>query len=131
MSAVRRALLMVGREGERTVSREVIRAALNIQRSAKERAPVDTGRLRNSITVAESEEDLPRSIEEGPFRNQIRAGMLTAVIGTNVEYAPFQEFGTSRMPAQPYLFPAYEEERPKFVERLQRELGEAFVKING
>lgn len=28
------------------------------------------------------------------------------VVGTNVEYAVFQEFGTRNMSAQPYLFPA-------------------------
>ncbi len=41
-------------------------------------APVDTGRLKNSISsaVVESEQ--------------------AAYIGTNVEYAPYQEFGTER-----------------------------------
>lgn len=28
------------------------------------------------------------------------------IVGTNVEYAAYVEFGTSRMEAQPYLFPA-------------------------
>lgn len=28
------------------------------------------------------------------------------VVGTNVEYAVYQELGTSKMDAQPYLFPA-------------------------
>lgn len=40
--------------------------------------PVDTGRLRNSISNAVDEEE------------------LAAYIGTNVPYAPYQEFGTSR-----------------------------------
>ncbi len=46
--------------------------------TAAEVAPVDTGRLKNSISsaVVESEQ--------------------TAYIGTNVEYAPYQEFGTSK-----------------------------------
>ena len=53
---------------------------------AKELCPVDTGRLRNSIT-----HDV-----EGQ----------TAIIGTNVEYAAYVELGTSRMGARPYLAPA-------------------------
>ena len=46
--------------------------------TAADRAPVDTGRLKNSISsaVVESEK--------------------AVYIGTNVEYAPYQEFGTSR-----------------------------------
>ena len=43
---------------------------------AKSNAPVDTGRLRNSITHKED--------------------ASTSVIGTNVEYAAAQELGTSR-----------------------------------
>lgn len=43
---------------------------------AKEGAPVDTGRLRNSITHQESDN--------------------ATVIGSNVEYAAAQELGTSR-----------------------------------
>ena len=44
-------------------------------------APVDTGRLRNSIT------------------HEVIGD--TAYIGTNVEYAVYQEMGTSKMAAQP------------------------------
>ena len=50
-------------------------------------APVDTGRLRNSITHKVVDED-------------------SVAVGTNVEYAIYQEFGTSKMKAQPYLKPA-------------------------
>lgn len=45
---------------------------------------VDTGRLRRSI--------------EGDDN-----GTDTAYVGTNVEYAPYVEYGTSRMSARPYL----------------------------
>lgn len=53
---------------------------------AKLACPVDTGRLRNSISHA--------------------VDGKAAIIGTNVEYAPYVELGTSRMSAQPYLRPA-------------------------
>jgi HK97 gp10 family phage protein len=56
---------------------------------AKLLAPVDTGNLRNSITHQQLDED-------------------TEVIGTNVHYAPYQEFGTSKIAAHPYLRPAAE-----------------------
>lgn len=64
--------------------------------------PVDTGRLRNSITsVADSE---------------------TATIGTNVEYAPYVELGTSRQNAQPYLRPAIEDHLQEYKDIFQNEL---------
>jgi hypothetical protein len=34
-----------------------------------------------------------------------------ARIGTNIEYGPYVELGTSRMAAQPYLRPAYDENK--------------------
>ena len=66
---------------------------------AKRLCPVDTGRLRNSITHADDGE--------------------AEYIGTNVEYAPYVELGTSRTRAQPYLKPAvvnHSDEYKKIVE---------------
>lgn len=54
---------------------------------AKLDCPVDTGRLRNSITHQQE-------------------GDVTEVIGTNVEYAAYVEMGTQKTKAQPYLEPA-------------------------
>lgn len=55
---------------------------------AKRACPVDTGRLRNSIT---------HIVDEGTRH---------VVIGTNVEYAPYVELGTRHQKPQPYLKPA-------------------------
>lgn len=61
---------------------------LTAESYAKADCPVDTGRLRNSITHA------------------VESGEKAVYIGTNVEYAAFVELGTSRMKARPYLRPA-------------------------
>lgn len=58
---------------------------------AKLLCPVDTGNLRNSIT------------------NALDGSGKTVYVGTNVEYAPYVEYGTYRTRAQPYLKPAFEE----------------------
>lgn len=66
-----------------------------IKRDAKINAPVDTGDLRASISSMVEKEG---------------QGQSTKWIGriyTNLEYAKYQEFGTSKMKAQPYLLPAY------------------------
>lgn len=49
---------------------------------------VDTGRLRNSVT------------------HVIDMGESAVYVGTNVEYGPYVELGTSRSAAKPYLEPA-------------------------
>ena len=78
------------------------KACLIVERDAKINAPVDTGRLRASITheVEVTEE-------------------ITGRVGTNVKYAPYQEFGTYKMPAHPFLFPALEANRERIKELLK------------
>lgn len=70
---------------------------------AKKLCPVDTGRLRNSITHAQYDED-------------------TEVIGSNVEYAPYVELGTSRKGARPFLRPAAEGHTSEYKQIIEREM---------
>lgn len=72
------------------VGRDLARRAVQVDATAKRICPVDTGRLRSSITWDVGEDDLG----------------LVATIGSDVEYAPHVELGTSRSPAQPFLRPA-------------------------
>jgi HK97 gp10 family phage protein len=124
------------------VKNAINESALNIQKGAKRRCPVDTGRLRSSIAM--------QPYNEG----------FTMRVGTKVHYAPYVEFGTGKfvdVPAgvdvpttgrqtpwrypesrggvetgemiwtsgnkpQPFLFPASEEEKPKLVRALREAL---------
>lgn len=70
------------------VLRGLTAVGMTAEGHAKKEAPVDTGRLRNSIA------------------NAVDADEKAAYIGTNVEYAPYVELGTSRMAARPFLRPA-------------------------
>jgi HK97 gp10 family phage protein len=73
----------------------VTAGALVIENAAKQRSPVRTGNLRRSIHTE------PARAADGKA--------ATARVGTNVEYAPYVEFGTRRMSARPYLRPALDE----------------------
>lgn len=80
--------LLNGESG--AVAKDLERRAVKVEAAAKRQCPVDTGRLRASITHS-----LDRDGEG-----------LYAVIGSDVEYAPHVELGTSRMRPQPFLRPA-------------------------
>ena len=73
---------------------------------AKEKCPVDTGNLKNSIT------------------HTTNMSEKSTIIGSAVEYAPYVEYGTSRQKAQPYLEPAVKDHVSEyqriFEEQLER-----------
>ena len=79
----------------------IAKTALDIEADAKSLAPVDTGALRNSIGTT------------------ISNGGLSAEIGPTVHYAPYLEYGTRRMPPQPYMGPAAERRAEPFVKAIE------------
>ena len=86
-----------------------IRTALEIcggtaEGHAKEKCPVATGNLRNSIA------------------HEMRSDE-TVAIGTNVYYAPYVELGTCKMGAKPYLRPALDEHKSEYIGIVKGELG--------
>lgn len=72
---------------------------------AARKCPVDTGNLRGSITY------------------EVDAGDDAVYIGTDVEYAPHVELGTSRQKAQPFLRPAASEHGAQYRQVLKKALG--------
>jgi HK97 gp10 family phage protein len=113
------------------VIEQLNKSALTIVADAKKAAPVDSGRLRGSLAILARYND-----------------GLTLDVGTNVFYSKFVEYGTGKynpqgrstpwtyyspqlkryvttegMKAQPFLFPAFERERPRLIAELKRILG--------
>ena len=77
------------------------------ERTAKKACPVDTGMLRASITS--------------------NIGVLEGTVGTNVEYAPFVEYGTSTQSAKPFMKPA-EKKAQNLINKKMRRVIEESVK---
>lgn len=78
------------------------KVGLVAERYAKLACPVDTGRLRNSISHAHDKN--------------------TSYVGTNVEYAPYVEMGTTNTKAQPYLKPAIADHIQEYKSIVEQEL---------
>ena len=73
-----------------------------MQKKAQRNAPVDTGNLKNNIGL------------------EISDGGMTATVEPTAEYAPYVELGTRFMEAQPFLKPAFEEQKKQFEKDLQK-----------
>lgn len=80
---------------ERAYSELIRKTAFSIEARAKQLAPVDTGLLRNSLQTK----------VDGP---------LKATVGTSVEYAQYQEFGTRFQKGKSFLTPAADSEKANF-----------------
>ena len=99
----------------------VRKTAKDIEASAKSVAPRDparppkdpsrrvTGNLRNSITTS----DLRGTTGDNP----------EAEVRASANYAGYQEYGTSRMPARPFMRPAADKHEPAFVAAMEQILG--------
>ena len=92
------------REKRRGIADLVARYLEIIAREARGLAPVDTGALRESI-----ETDAARVLTE-----------LAGLVVAGADYAAFVEHGTSRMAAQPFLFPAFEMHARAFYDDLRQ-----------
>lgn len=109
----------------------VSKAAMLVQGSAKNKAPVDSGTLRQSIRADKA---------------KIQGENVTATVSTNLEYAPYVEFGTGSRgqstnintevevsyrsdwrgnKAQPFLWPALRENRNNSIKIIREEVRKA------
>lgn len=109
----------------------VSKAVMLVQGSAKNKAPVDSGVLRQSIRADKA---------------KVQGENVTATVSTNLEYAPYVEFGTGSRgqstntntevevsyrsdwrgnKAQPFLWPALRENRNNSIKIIREEVRKA------
>jgi HK97 gp10 family phage protein len=117
--------------------KQLLAVGFQIERDAKllctELGVVDTGRLRASISTNWTNSGMERgktatytggskneygkqmekadSVSDGVGNPSQQGDRFEVVVGTNVYYAPFHEFGTSKMGSRPFLRPAFEKNK--------------------
>ncbi|MBU2038345.1 MAG: HK97 gp10 family phage protein [Gammaproteobacteria bacterium] len=100
-------------KGLNTKTDKIVEAlAFEVEADAKQRAPVRTGNLRNSIHTRTKHNSTLRAVT---FMVDIPSpsGKIIAVVGSGVNYASYVEFGTYKMASRPYLGPAVESKAAK------------------
>jgi len=96
-------LLSLMQKCDETVKNIVRDATLKAEGTAKKEVNVDTGRLRSSIT----HEFIDNKNEH------------SGIVGTNVHYAPYQEFGAH---GKPYLYPGLKAGTDLMIKKLKSEI---------
>ncbi|MBK5206122.1 MAG: HK97 gp10 family phage protein [Polaromonas sp.] len=116
------------------VARNGLRAAVNagatvVKNQARKNAPVDTGLLKKNIFQKQIRE--ASSQYQQTFAVGVRQGHARNKDGSKKElpyYWRFMEFGTSKMPARPFLRPAFEAKKEEAVKRIKEKLDERIQK---
>lgn len=97
----------VGPEAQKIVRKSI----LDVTRIGKQRAPVDTGFLKSSITPSD-------------LRHTGSTGVIEAETGPSANYGGYVENGTSRQAPQPYMAPALAAVEPGFIQAIEALGGE-------
>lgn len=90
-------------EADKEIRKQVLKSSNRIRKAAQQRVPVQFGALKKSI------------------RSKLEKDKLSATIGPRGKVAwraHFTEFGTIKSAAKPFMNPAWEEERPKYLDEM-------------
>lgn len=104
--------------------------AVVIRDAAKQKVAVDTGNLKKNVIVKR----LPKG--ESPFTSEhivtVRQGKLTkkqkAAGLEDAFYGRFVEYGTAKMPARPYMRPAFDQNKEKAVQAIKDRITKRLAK---
>lgn len=103
MARLRSNLSKIAAAAPQAASAALLKTAADIVDLTKQLTPVDTGNLKHSYGA------LPLS-------------STRVLVGTDVDYGKYVEFGTSRMSAQPHLTPAFHQSEETFKKNLADEI---------
>ncbi|NVM21307.1 MAG: HK97 gp10 family phage protein [Desulfobacterales bacterium] len=116
------------KEVEQKCTNNIKRACFMVETDAKRMCVVDTGRLRSSICSNWTGSGQTRTAKwkkplKGKDTTEIaeprgKKDEIVGIVGTNVQYAVYVEYGTRKMSAKPYLRPALEKNKGKIKQLL-------------
>lgn len=115
-----KALAEVGSKAtqKNVLTRTLKKAAKGIDDAASALAPVDTGKLQISVITGTQ---LTRAQRSSAYRSG-SLGVAEVHVGTALSRGMFQEFGTYKMPASPFMRPAWDNEKGRSLETIKTEL---------
>lgn len=122
---------------ENATMKGILTTCINVMTNAKTITPVDEGRLRNSIMYKILKKKGGFNNSGGEKANKEitpEPKKLEGYVGSNTEYSIYQEFGTRKMRAQPFLRPAIEfvrtGNRDEILKRMREEAEKEISRLN-
>ncbi len=108
------------------LERSMALSAQVIAAGARLRAPVgETGHVRDSIRASRVKVN-----RRGGLSVSVSAGNATTTTPARYQVARMLEFGTSEMPAQPFMLPAYRANKKRARSAMRKAIQRAIQKVN-
>lgn len=118
------------------VARQAVAAGAGVSRKAiRQKAPVDTGNLRAAIVMKREKntrltEEYVVAVRKGKRRDVAAAKSGQGKLGKDAYYAHMVEFGTVKMPAQPFVRPGFEETAQAATDAIAKRLKARIEKVS-
>lgn len=118
-------LKAIPKEVRKAVEPALIKSGEELAERMQHLAPVDSGALRDSITVTPPGQSTPAYSQPGGSRVARENEVLITAGNTDVRYPHLVEYGTIQAPAQPFFWPAYRLSKARIQRRIKRAIGKA------
>jgi HK97 gp10 family phage protein len=123
------------KELPKNVAKNGLRAAVSagaavVRNEARNLAPVDTGEMKRDIQMKRERDQRGTTDLVASYSVFVRSGKKSRIAGRarNIDkdsfYWRYVEMGTAKMPAQPFMRPAFDTKREEAVDRIGEKLNE-------
>lgn len=129
------AMRALGADMAGKIARQATAAGAGVARKAiRARAPRDSGNLAAAIVMKRVRntpltEEYVVAVRKGKTRDAVAGKRGQGRLGKDAFYAGFNEFGTVKMPAQPFVRPGFEESVQPATEAIARRLKQRIEKV--
>jgi HK97 gp10 family phage protein len=121
-------LTAIPRSVKEAVHPALIKQGEMIAGTMRQLVPVDTGELKDSITVTPPDSSTPPYSAPGGSFIVPETSVAVTVGGEDAKHAHLVEFGTVKMPAQPFFQPAIRMTKKKAIRNLKSAVSRAVKK---
>jgi HK97 gp10 family phage protein len=125
LDRLKKRLEAIPKEVRKAVEPALIKSGEELAERMQHLAPVDSGALRDSITVTPPGQSTPAYSQPGGSRVARENEVLITAGNTDVRYPHLVEYGTIQAPAQPFFWPAYRLSKARIQRRIKRAIGKA------
>lgn len=125
LDRLRKRLDAIPKDVKEAVHPALIRSGDELSARMKQLAPLDTGALKDSITVTPAGQTTPPYSQPGGSMTVPENAIAVTVGNADVRYAHLQEYGTAQAPAHPFFWPSYRLLKKRIANRLKRAISKA------